>query len=99
VLFRSIGSLNGLHKYMNVIKVGTKYFLNGKEVSKEKIITYLPNFDILKNNGNVVVAGNVQGGWSNSNVSVYSVKIYNRALSAQEVLQNYNALKPRFNLK
>jgi len=27
-----------------------------------------------------------------------SVKIYNRALSAQEVLQNYNALKSRYNL-
>jgi len=29
---------------------------------------------------------------------IYSVKIYNRALSAQEVLQNYNAQKSRFNL-
>jgi hypothetical protein len=30
--------------------------------------------------------------------SVGSVQIYNRVLSAQEVLQNYNALKSRFNL-
>jgi hypothetical protein len=30
--------------------------------------------------------------------SVASVVMYNRALSAAEVLQNYNALKPRFNL-
>jgi len=30
--------------------------------------------------------------------SIGTVKIYNRALSAQEVLQNYNALKGRFNL-
>jgi hypothetical protein len=29
---------------------------------------------------------------------IYSVKIYNRALSAQEVLQNYNATKTRFGL-
>jgi hypothetical protein len=29
---------------------------------------------------------------------VYSIKIYNKALSASEVLQNYNALKSRFNL-
>jgi hypothetical protein len=32
----------------------------------------------------------------NSNIS--NVQIYNRALSAQEVLQNYNAQKSRFNL-
>jgi hypothetical protein len=30
--------------------------------------------------------------------SIYSTKIYNRALSAQEVLQNYNAQKSRFGL-
>jgi hypothetical protein len=56
------------------------------------------SFDIEKNTGNIVIAGNVQGGWPNSNVSVYSVKIYNRALSAAEIQQNYNAQKSRFNL-
>jgi hypothetical protein len=30
--------------------------------------------------------------------SIYVAKIYNKALSSQEVLQNYNALKSRFNL-
>jgi len=30
--------------------------------------------------------------------NIYNVKIYNKALSSQEVLQNYNALKSRFNL-
>jgi hypothetical protein len=30
--------------------------------------------------------------------SIANVQIYNRALSAQEVLQNYNAVKSRFNL-
>lgn len=30
--------------------------------------------------------------------SIYSIKIYNRALSASEVLQNYNATKGRFGL-
>jgi hypothetical protein len=30
--------------------------------------------------------------------TVYSTQVYNRALSSQEVLQNYNALKSRFNL-
>lgn len=32
------------------------------------------------------------------NGSIYSAKIYNRALSAQEILQNYNAQKARFGL-
>ena len=31
--------------------------------------------------------------------SIYSVKIYNTILSATEVLQNYNAIKSRFNLR
>lgn len=56
------------------------------------------SFDIEKNASNIVVAGNVQGGWTNSNVSVYSVKIYNRALSATEITQNYNATRARFGL-
>jgi hypothetical protein len=34
----------------------------------------------------------------NMNGSIYTSKIYNRALSAQEVLQNYNATKRRFGL-
>ena len=29
---------------------------------------------------------------------IYCVKVYNRALTASEILQNYNALKSRFNL-
>lgn len=33
-----------------------------------------------------------------SNAKIYSAQIYNRVLSAQEVLQNYNAQKSRFNL-
>jgi len=33
-----------------------------------------------------------------ANSIVYSLKIYNRALTAREILQNYNATKSRFNL-
>jgi hypothetical protein len=33
-----------------------------------------------------------------SSCSIYNVQIYNKSLSSQEVLQNYNALKSRFNL-
>jgi hypothetical protein len=38
----------------------------------------------------------VRGYYYNGNIS--SVKVYNRALSASEVQQNYNAQKSRFNL-
>jgi len=32
------------------------------------------------------------------NGKVYSLTIYNRALTAQEILQNYNATKTRYGL-
>jgi hypothetical protein len=37
-------------------------------------------------------------GYLGANVIVYSAKVYNRALSAQEILQNYNATKGRYGL-
>ena len=41
---------------------------------------------------------NNAGGIEAFNGHIYSTQVYNRALSASEVLQNYNALKSRFNL-
>lgn len=43
-----------------------------------------------------VVIGRRNTGHSNGNIS--QVQIYNTALTAQEILQNYNATKSRFNL-
>jgi hypothetical protein len=37
-------------------------------------------------------------GSQKTNANIYNFKIYNRALSAQEIKQNYNALKGRFGL-
>jgi hypothetical protein len=45
----------------------------------------------------LTIGGFSWDGYSSSIIP--SVKIYNRVLSAQEVLQNYNATKSRFNLK
>jgi hypothetical protein len=46
-----------------------------------------------------IAIGNIgQGGYPIGQLSIYSVKIYNKALSSQEILQNYNASKSRFNL-
>jgi len=51
------------------------------------------------NSGNVVIGvypSNVVGSYFNGKIS--NVQIYNRNLSADEILQNYNALKTRFGL-
>jgi hypothetical protein len=37
-------------------------------------------------------------GWPSVNGDIYNFSIYNRALSQQEITQNYNATKSRFNL-
>jgi hypothetical protein len=46
----------------------------------------------------VVLANDSTRSGRNSNCNIYTIQIYNRALSAQEVLQNYNATKGRFGL-
>ena len=48
---------------------------------------YLDNFNIGKSNGEYYYQGNI-----------YAFMIYNRALTSDEILQNYNALKQRFGL-
>ena len=37
-------------------------------------------------------------GWTGVNGNIYNFKIYNRALTSEEVLQNYNATKSRYGL-
>lgn len=45
------------------------------------------------------LAISTQGGWGNYfGADYYHYHLYNKALTADEVLQNYNALKSRFNL-
>jgi hypothetical protein len=50
--------------------------------------------DTVKLGGNIYGWG-TQANWSGS---ISNVKVYNRTLTAQEVLQNYNAQKTRFGL-
>lgn len=49
------------------------------------------------NNGFDAVGGYSSLGWY-INCNIYAIRIYNRALSSTEILQNYNAQKSRFNL-
>jgi len=44
------------------------------------------------------IVDSVDSFWGTMLGNVSAIQVYNRALSASEVLQNYNALKPRFNL-
>ena len=45
------------------------------------------------------IGTSTQGGWNYYfPMKIYSVYLYNRDLSAQEILQNYSATKSRFGL-
>jgi len=83
-----VGTWNGSIKiaYLNGIQAGTQS-VSGTHFQ-------LNNFSIGNNSDNI--AG---GNYSNAlNGFVSSIKYYNRALSASEVKQNYNAFKGRYGL-
>jgi hypothetical protein len=92
---------------INVHAVGTcdtitdeiKIYINGRLITTG---VFTSTFDIaidtpvnIGGTGVLKFGGSFRG-WTNG--KIYNTRIYNRALSAQEVLQNYNALKSRFNL-
>jgi hypothetical protein len=52
----------------------------------------------IPSNINFRIGSDVNGFGEQLTGNLYSLRVYNRALSAQEVLQNYNQLKSRFNL-
>jgi hypothetical protein len=83
----------------SVISNGTFVF-NGRNISVYRngslITTYTASFDVAQNANGMQIGRNLQGGWNTSQVDVYSVRVYNKALTAAEVLQNYNALKGRY---
>ena len=77
-------TVGGLNIYSNGILITQA----GNNVSPPNIFNTSNNFSI----------GVKQDGPTYLNGSVYVANIYNRVLSSSEVLQNYNALKSRFNL-
>lgn len=94
------------YRNKNVYAVGTcdtvtdemKLYINGVLI---QTLSFTSTFDIantiLEIGGTgVLYFGNTFPGWANG--KIYTSQIYNRALSAQEVLQNYNAAKTRFGL-
>ena len=97
------GSLPSLNTWYNATatydQVNLNLYVNGI------LVTTTPNTISLPNNtGRTWTIGSAaferSGGVNQSqyNGNIASTQIYNRALTSQEVLQNYNATKTRFNL-
>jgi hypothetical protein len=87
---------NGI-SHLVVIKNATNcsYYVNG--VLKKASLTIAGGATIIGDTMSFVA--NSAGAFMNVfKGDIYSVKFYNRALSAAEILQNYNALKHRFGL-
>jgi hypothetical protein len=93
--FYNFTTIPGSYYYMSVVKTATNFLLYVNNNS-----TPVLNFNSSYNNSNTnFIVGchpNLSTGFLNGNIT--QVQIYNRALSASEVLQNYNATKGRFGL-
>jgi hypothetical protein len=74
---------------------GIKFYING--VSKSVLFNFSSN-PINTPNSKVYLGYEGAGSRNPMNGRIANCKIYNRALSASEVLQNYNATKTRFGL-
>jgi len=75
-----------------------KLYINGNLIQTNVFTSTFDTADTPINIGGtgVLKFGATFTGWANGRI--YNTNIYNRALSASEVEQNYNALKGRFNL-
>jgi hypothetical protein len=88
---------NNIHNF--VVTSTGKTFVNGVEEANGLSGTWFDNPDVINHFriGTLTMNGAVYGA-QKTNGNIYNFKIYNRALSATEVLHNYNALKGRFGL-
>jgi hypothetical protein len=86
---------NNIWYYVTILYNGTntQLYLNGQ--LEQSLATTERGSD---STGKVAIGrgGNFNGVYYNGNIA--NTQIYNRALSAQEVLQNYNATRTRFGL-
>jgi hypothetical protein len=99
----NLGLLNQWKHYIfemrsDVPYTNNKIYVNGEIQTLSQIlfseISNLRNF----NNGSGKISGWLYDGGYNQSMDLGSFRIYNRALTQQEVLQNYNATKSRFGL-
>lgn len=72
-----------------------KLYVNGELVATQ-VITY-PNMDVSTNP--VIIGASAEPSFQGFiGGNIYSVSIYNKVLSEEEILQNYNTIKTRFGL-
>jgi hypothetical protein len=74
-------------------KLKNTYYRNGVLYSTTNYTT-----PVVASSTSIRIGGYSQGGWTQSQCTLFYARVYNKALSASEVLQNYNASKSRFNL-
>lgn len=103
VIYNNTGTeyVGGLTYSSSTISHGVFVF-NGRSISGYRngnfISTLTASIDAGANSNGIQIGRVLQGGWGNAQCDIYSFRVYNRALNASEVLQNYNAIKGRFNL-
>ena len=83
------------HNFVFTYKAGSAQliYFNGSQVA-----TRVPSNTNLQTTSNNLNLGRRNNGFRYAEINMGPVQIYNRALSANEVLHNYNALKGRFGL-
>jgi hypothetical protein len=86
---------NGQWHYLVFIRNGSTHIIYGDGISNT-LTTTVSTGNLTSSS--LFIAKQPEGGGSFLNGSIAQVQIYNRALSATEVQQNYNALKQRFGL-
>jgi hypothetical protein len=78
------------------------YIFNGTTRSVYRNGVFLQSntagFNALVSPNPISIGAVGQGGYPLGQLNIYLTKVYNRALSSQEILQNYNVSKARFNL-
>jgi hypothetical protein len=78
------------------------FIFNGRNINiyRNSILSssFTASFDAVQNSSGIQIGRNLQGGWGTSQVDIYSVKIYNRALTAAEIQQNFNATRSRYGI-
>jgi hypothetical protein len=96
-----LGTTNGDGKYHQIIGTYSKSDAEQKlYYDGELQMTLAPSIDLYNSTQDIRVAGGYDGNTAGSTTpqNISSIKMYHKALTAQEVKQNYNALKGRFGL-
>ncbi len=75
---------------------GIKIYFNGAEDAGETSTP--PDVGWTSNTGNLFSVGSRAGGTQQYNGNIAQASIYNRALTAQEIQQNFNATRSRFSI-